>query len=98
MTEDILPPQVLALMKPEAVSPGVLALVAEDAPTPRHSVRRRRRLRARPCQPDARRLHRCGRGRAGAGRRRVRPHLGPHRRHRAGERLRPGRAGNDQGG
>ena len=33
MTEGILPPQVLALMKPEAVSPGVLALVAEDAPT-----------------------------------------------------------------
>ncbi len=33
MTEDILPPAVLALMKPEAVSPGVLALVAEDAPT-----------------------------------------------------------------
>ena len=33
MTEDIFPEPVLALMKPEAVSPGVLALVAEDAPT-----------------------------------------------------------------
>jgi NAD(P)-dependent dehydrogenase (short-subunit alcohol dehydrogenase family) len=33
MTEDIMPPEMLALLKPEAVSPGVLALVAEDAPT-----------------------------------------------------------------
>ncbi len=33
MTEDIMPPQMLALLKPEAVSPGLLTLVAEDAPT-----------------------------------------------------------------
>ena len=33
MTEDILPPVLLEAMTPESVSPGVLALVAEDAPT-----------------------------------------------------------------
>jgi NAD(P)-dependent dehydrogenase (short-subunit alcohol dehydrogenase family) len=33
MTEGILPPPMMALMQPEAVSPGLLALVAEDAPT-----------------------------------------------------------------
>ncbi len=33
MTADIMSEQVLAALKPEAVSPGVLALVAEDAPT-----------------------------------------------------------------
>jgi NAD(P)-dependent dehydrogenase (short-subunit alcohol dehydrogenase family) len=33
MTEDILPQPVLDMMRPEAVSPGVLALVAEDAPS-----------------------------------------------------------------
>jgi NAD(P)-dependent dehydrogenase (short-subunit alcohol dehydrogenase family) len=33
MTEDLLPAEVLKPLKPEAVSPGVLALVAEDAPT-----------------------------------------------------------------
>jgi NAD(P)-dependent dehydrogenase (short-subunit alcohol dehydrogenase family) len=33
MTEEILPPDMLKLMVPGAVSPGVLALVAEDAPS-----------------------------------------------------------------
>ena len=33
MTEDILPPVLLEAMTAESVSPGVLALVAEDAPT-----------------------------------------------------------------
>jgi NAD(P)-dependent dehydrogenase (short-subunit alcohol dehydrogenase family) len=33
MTEDVLPPDILALLSPDAASPGVLALVAEDAPT-----------------------------------------------------------------
>lgn len=33
MTEGILPPEQLALLRPELVSPGVLALVSEDAPT-----------------------------------------------------------------
>jgi NAD(P)-dependent dehydrogenase (short-subunit alcohol dehydrogenase family) len=32
MTDNLMPPEVLALMKPEAVSPAVLAMVAEDAP------------------------------------------------------------------
>lgn len=33
MVEGLLPPEILARMKPESVSPGMLALVAEDAPT-----------------------------------------------------------------
>jgi NAD(P)-dependent dehydrogenase (short-subunit alcohol dehydrogenase family) len=33
MTEGLLPEAVLALLQPEAVTPGLLALVAEDAPT-----------------------------------------------------------------
>ncbi len=33
MTEGLLPPEVLARMTPESVSPGLLALVGEDAPT-----------------------------------------------------------------
>lgn len=33
MTQDIMTPQVLEMLKPEHVSPAVLALVAEDAPT-----------------------------------------------------------------
>ena len=33
MTEELLPPQALALMKPEAISPAVLFLLGEDAPT-----------------------------------------------------------------
>jgi NAD(P)-dependent dehydrogenase (short-subunit alcohol dehydrogenase family) len=33
MTEDILPPEALKLLQPEAVTPGVLWLVSEDAPT-----------------------------------------------------------------
>jgi NAD(P)-dependent dehydrogenase (short-subunit alcohol dehydrogenase family) len=33
MTEGLLPPEVLARLSPAAVSPGLLALVAEDAPT-----------------------------------------------------------------
>ncbi|NUZ06205.1 SDR family NAD(P)-dependent oxidoreductase [Piscinibacter koreensis] len=33
MTENILPDAVLSLLKPETVAPGLLALVAEDAPT-----------------------------------------------------------------
>lgn len=33
MTEDILPPPVLELLKPEAVSPGLLHLVSDQAPT-----------------------------------------------------------------
>lgn len=32
MTEDLMPPQVLAALKPEAVVPAMLVLVAEDAP------------------------------------------------------------------
>jgi NAD(P)-dependent dehydrogenase (short-subunit alcohol dehydrogenase family) len=33
MTEDILPPEQLVLMRPELVSPAVLALVSDEAPT-----------------------------------------------------------------
>jgi hypothetical protein len=33
MTEELLPPQALALMKPEAITPAVLYLLSEDAPT-----------------------------------------------------------------
>src|SRR3979411_3104668 len=33
MTEELLPPQALRLMKPEAITPAVLYLLAEDAPT-----------------------------------------------------------------
>jgi hypothetical protein len=33
MTEGLLPPEVLARITPESVSPGVLHLVSEDAPT-----------------------------------------------------------------
>ncbi len=33
MTENLMPEAVLALLQPEAVTPGLLALVAEDAPT-----------------------------------------------------------------
>ena len=33
MTEELLPPQALALMKPESITPAVLFLLAEDAPT-----------------------------------------------------------------
>jgi hypothetical protein len=33
MTEGLIPPQVLALMKPEAITPAVLFLLGENAPT-----------------------------------------------------------------
>ena len=33
MTENLLPPALLKLLEPEAVTPGLIALVAEDAPT-----------------------------------------------------------------
>src|ERR1700747_2819674 len=33
MTEELLPPQALALMKPEAITPAVLYLLGENAPT-----------------------------------------------------------------
>ncbi|NEX92519.1 SDR family oxidoreductase [Caulobacter sp. 17J65-9] len=33
MTEDLMPPEVLALLKPETVTPGVVHLVSETAPT-----------------------------------------------------------------
>src|SRR5260370_10850087 len=33
MTEDLLPPQALALMRPEAITPAVEYLLSEDAPT-----------------------------------------------------------------
>src|SRR6202021_298042 len=33
MTEELLPPQALALMKPEAITPAVLYLLSENAPT-----------------------------------------------------------------
>jgi NAD(P)-dependent dehydrogenase (short-subunit alcohol dehydrogenase family) len=33
MTEELLPPDALALMRPEAITPAVLFLLAEDAPT-----------------------------------------------------------------
>src|SRR5947199_4687438 len=33
MTEELLPPQALALMKAESITPAVLFLLAEDAPT-----------------------------------------------------------------
>lgn len=33
MTEDLLPPETLDLLQPETITPGLLALVAEDAPT-----------------------------------------------------------------
>src|SRR6202142_999360 len=33
MTEELLPPRALALMKPESITPAVLYLLAEDAPT-----------------------------------------------------------------
>ena len=34
MTEELLPPQALALMKPESITPAVEYLLSEDAPTP----------------------------------------------------------------
>lgn len=33
MTEELLPPEVLPLLKPETITPGLLALVTEDAPS-----------------------------------------------------------------
>jgi hypothetical protein len=33
MTEELLPPQALALMRPEAITPAVEYLLSEDAPT-----------------------------------------------------------------
>ncbi|MDQ4136168.1 MAG: SDR family NAD(P)-dependent oxidoreductase [Pseudomonadota bacterium] len=33
MTQDLIPPERLALMKPEAITPGLLYLVSEDAPS-----------------------------------------------------------------
>jgi NAD(P)-dependent dehydrogenase (short-subunit alcohol dehydrogenase family) len=33
MTEDLMPPQILEALKPEAVVPAMLVLVAQDAPT-----------------------------------------------------------------
>ena len=33
MTEELLPPQVLPLLQPETITPGLLALVSEDAPS-----------------------------------------------------------------
>jgi hypothetical protein len=33
MTEELLPPQALALMRPEAITPAVEFLLSEDAPT-----------------------------------------------------------------
>ncbi len=36
MTDALMPAEVLAAMKPEAVSPAVLAMAHEDAPEPRH--------------------------------------------------------------
>jgi len=33
MTEELLPPQVLPLLRPETITPGLLALVSEDAPS-----------------------------------------------------------------
>lgn len=33
MTEDLLPEEVLALLQPETITPGLIALVAEEAPT-----------------------------------------------------------------
>jgi len=33
MTEELLPPEVLPLLKPETITPGLLALVSEDAPS-----------------------------------------------------------------
>jgi hypothetical protein len=33
MTEGLIPPDVLALMKPEAITPAVLYMLSEDAPT-----------------------------------------------------------------
>lgn len=33
MTQDLMPPEALGLLKPEAVTPGVLYLVSEDAPS-----------------------------------------------------------------
>jgi len=33
MTENLMPPNVLAMLKPEYVTPGVVYLVSEDAPT-----------------------------------------------------------------
>ena len=33
MTQDLLPPEIVALMAPEAVTPGLLYLVSEDAPS-----------------------------------------------------------------
>jgi hypothetical protein len=33
MTEELLPPQALKLMRPESITPAVLYLLSEDAPT-----------------------------------------------------------------
>ena len=61
MTEDLMPAQVLAALKPEAVVPAMLVLVGQDAPTRTilcagagsgRSDGRKRRQRARQrCRP-----------------------------------------------
>ena len=61
MTEGLMPAGVLALLEPGAVTPAMLALVGEDAPTRDDPVRRRRLLRARPRDADARRVRRPAR-------------------------------------
>ena len=54
MLEGLLPQKELDLLHPGRVSPGVLVLVGEDAPTRCILVRRRRLLRGGPCDADAR--------------------------------------------
>jgi len=50
MLEGLLPPEQLALLRPDLVSPAVLALVSDAHPD--DPVRRRRRFRGRPHHPD----------------------------------------------
>jgi len=90
MLEGLLPAEILAHLRPGLVSPGLLALVAENAPTRTILCAGGGRLRTGPHHPDPGHLHRrharrrrADRGALGQGRR-------PHRRDRP-------RSGSQQG-
>jgi len=61
MTEGLIPPQVLALMKPEAITPAVLFLLGGERPDPHHHGGRRRLFRGN--QDYGKRRHQPFRGR-----------------------------------
>ena len=98
MMEGILPPEQLAMLRPELVSPAVLALVSERCPHPCHPLRGRRQFRN--CQhyvdrgdPHLRRFP-IGRDTSGAVARSRRP----DRRSRAKPGFRPERTRVEKGG